>query len=131
MCIFCEIINQEIPAYKIYEDDHYLAFLDIAQVTKGHTLIIPKKHVSHFLQADDLMISEIMILAHKIAQQLKDKLHCNGMNLLSNIEEVAGQSVPHFHVHIIPRYDEKDALSIQFNENTDKNIEETYRHIIG
>lgn len=120
MCIFCKIVNKEIPSYCIYEDDLVMAFLDISQVTKGHTLIIPKEHYNNMLECDDEVLSHLIRVAKKLALHIMEKTEANGMNILSNVNEVAGQSVHHFHIHLIPRYDEKDACVIQFKESEEQ-----------
>ncbi len=112
MTIFEKIINQEIPAYVVYEDEHVLAILDHAQQTKGHTLVMPKKHYVNVLDTPTEDYLEVMKVAQELAIQIKDKLQASGINLLTNANEVAGQSVMHFHVHILPRYDDNDTLSI-------------------
>ena len=98
-CIFCKIAKGEIPSEKIYEDDIFLAFLDIGPVSDGHTLIIPKKHIVWMQEADDKTISGIFKLAKKLMLSLKRGLQCDYVNI-----SVAGIDVPHFHVHLIPRY---------------------------
>lgn len=123
MCIFCKIINHEIPSYTLYEDDTVLAFLDISQVTKGHTLVIPKQHYANFLECDKDVLQHMTVVAQDLALHLQNMLHCEGMNILSNIGEVAGQSVPHFHIHLIPRYSEEDACKIEFKESAEQNLE--------
>ncbi len=112
MTIFEKIINQEIPAYVVYEDEHVIAILDHAQQTKGHTLVMPKKHYVNVLDTPTEVYLEVMKVAQELAIQIKDKLQASGINLLTNANEVAGQSVMHFHVHILPRYDDNDTLSI-------------------
>lgn len=124
MCIFCKIANGEIPSHCIYEDETVMAFLDISQVSKGHTLIIPKKHYENFLTCDTELIKHVFEVAHMLGNQLVKELNAKGMNLLSNINEIAGQTVMHFHVHLIPRYGE-DHLKVEFLENkaADRDIE--------
>lgn len=124
MCIFCSIIHGEIPCSKIYEDDLVLAFLDISQVTKGHTLIIPKQHVADFMECDPNTLKHLMVIAQRLAKQIMEKTGAKGMNILSNVNEVAGQSVPHFHFHLIPRYREDDACVIAFKESAEQDLEE-------
>lgn len=124
MCIFCDIIEGKIPSYTIYEDDTVKAFLDISQVTKGHTLVVPKVHYDNFLECDSETMKHVMEVAQTLGKSISLKLNANGMNILSNINEVAGQSVNHFHVHLIPRYDENDACVIEFKESEDQNLEE-------
>lgn len=117
MCIFCEIIAGTIPSKKVYEDDKVLAILDIAQTTKGHTLVIPKKHSDNFLQMDNDEFKDLMSKTQNIAKKLENKLNAKGFNILINTNEVSGQTVMHTHTHIIPRYDENDSIDIKFKEN--------------
>lgn len=124
MCIFCDIIEGKIPSYTFYEDDTLKAFLDISQVTKGHTLVVPKVHYDNFLECDSETMKHVMEVAQTLGKSITHKLNANGMNILSNINEVAGQSVNHFHVHLIPRYDENDACVIKFKESEEQNLEE-------
>ena len=123
MFIFCSIIKKEIPAGILYEDEDVIAFLDISQVTKGHTLIVPKKHVETMLDCEEETLAHVMMLAKKIGNHLMNKLSANGMNVLSNVYQAAGQSVPHFHVHLIPRYDENDACIIHFEESEKQDLD--------
>lgn len=123
-CIFCKIVSGEIPSYKIYEDDKVLAFLDISQITRGHTLVIPKKHYDSFLDVDSETLQHMIVVAQKLANELTDKLNCKGMNILSNVNEVAGQSVKHFHIHLIPRYSEHDSCEINFKESEKQDFNE-------
>ncbi|MGT2910353.1 HIT family protein [Streptococcus cameli] len=113
-CIFCKIVAGEIPSSKVYEDDKVLAFLDITQVTKGHTLVIPKKHYRNVLEMTETAASELFSPVPKIAQHLKETLGANGVNIINNNEEAAGQTVFHTHIHLLPRFDETDELAIQF-----------------
>ena len=115
-CIFCKIVKQEIPCYKVYEDDICLAFLDLSQATLGHTLIIPKEHSQNFLDTDAKIMTHMMEKAQLIGKKLVDSLHASGMNILTNMNEAAGQTVMHFHVHLIPRY-ENDDLKIEFKDH--------------
>ena len=117
MCVFCEIINGNIPTNKVYEDEHTLAFLDLSQTTYGHTLVVPKKHVENFWDADQDTIHHVMHTVKVVSGLLKEKLQCEGMNILTNVNPVAGQTVMHFHVHLIPRYGKDDTIRIKFGEN--------------
>ena len=107
MCVFCQIVNGEIPSRKIYEDSEVLAILDISQATRGHTLVIPKKHFENLYDIDDRTFLKVMYTAKKIASHYKevDKTIL-GVNLVNNCGEKAGQAVMHFHVHILPRYEQ-------------------------
>lgn len=113
-CIFCKIANGEIPSCTVYEDDDFKAFLDLGPATKGHTLILPKKHAANLFELPDETASKLMIVAKSLASKLKDKLGADGMNLVQNNGEVAGQTVMHFHLHLIPRY-EGDNQKISWN----------------
>ena len=117
MCIFCEIIAGNIPGKKVYEDDEVLAILDISQTTKGHTLVMPKKHYENFLQMPKDEFSNLMEKVQIVADKVVKNLKANGCNVLINTNEVAGQSVMHTHVHIIPRYDGNDTIKVEFKEN--------------
>ena len=116
MCIFCEIIKGNIPCYKVYDDDVCLAFLDISQATIGHTLIVPKNHVQNIFELDENTAAHLGKVANKIAKNLKEKLNLEALNILNNNGEKAGQTVNHFHIHLIPRY-ANDDLTIIFNSN--------------
>jgi histidine triad (HIT) family protein len=100
-CIFCKIIKKEIPCNQVYEDKNFLVFLDIKPVNYGHLLIIPKKHVIWMQEADDKIIGSIYKLAKKMMLALKKSLKCDYVQL-----SVVGNEVPHFHIHLIPRYTE-------------------------
>ncbi len=114
-CIFCKIVAGHIPASKVYEDEQVLAFLDITQVTPGHTLVIPKRHVADIFEMEDETASIVFARIPKIARQLKEKLGAKGLNIVNNNGEIAGQTVFHSHIHLLPRLDEKDGLDIRFN----------------
>ena len=103
-CIFCAIAAGEIPSFKVYEDDLALAYLDINPFSKGHTLVIPKAHAAGLLDADDKMLSELVLRVKKVASQVKEKIGCDGFNILQNNGEAAGQTVRHIHFHIVPRW---------------------------
>lgn len=109
-CIFCKIVNGEIPSAKVFENEHVVAFLDISQVTKGHTLIIPKVHKENIYELTPEIARTIFEVAPKIANALKATFNPIGMNVVNNNGEKAGQSVFHFHMHLIPRYGEGDGF---------------------
>ncbi|MEG0657484.1 HIT family protein [Anaerorhabdus sp.] len=131
MCIFCKIINGELPCSKVYEDEHVIAILDIAQVTYGHTLVIPKKHCNDILDADE----ETMIHIAKVLPMLSNKIVKNckaeGSHIISNQGAISGQTVDHLHFHIIPRYREDDAIVVQFNETEKPDFSEVLKTING
>ena len=113
-CIFCQIVSGQIPSSKVYEDEEVLAFLDITQVTKGHTLVIPKHHYRNMLEMDAEAASSLFARVPKIAKQLQEKLGASGVNIINNNEEAAGQTVFHTHVHLLPRFGESDGLKLTF-----------------
>ena len=119
-CIFCKIANGEIPTNKVYEDESFVAILDASPATRGHSLVIPKNHYTDLFEMSGDEAAEAMKRVHKVAGILKEKLNADGMNLLQNNGEVAGQTVHHFHMHLIPRYlsDPKD-ISFTKQKNAD------------
>ena len=102
-CIFCKIINKEIPSYKIYEDEYTYAFLDIAKDVDGHTLVIPKKHVINVLDCDEVTLSHVMNTVKKLCNHYVDNCGFEGCNIINATGEAAQQTVMHLHFHIIPR----------------------------
>lgn len=104
-CIFCKIATGEIPSKTIYEDGQFRVILDLGPATKGHALILPKSHAANLYELPDETAAEVMKLAKKMALRLRDRLHCDGLNLVQNNGETAGQTVSHFHIHLIPRYE--------------------------
>ena len=103
-CVFCAIAAGEIPSFKVYEDDLVLAYLDINPFAKGHTLVIPKAHAAGLLDADDVMLAEVIVRVKRVAAHLKETLGCDGFHILQNNGEAAGQTVRHLHFHIVPRW---------------------------
>lgn len=102
-CIFCSIVAGEIPCMKVYEDEHTLVFMDIARDVDGHLVAIPKKHVKSLLDCDSETLRRLMDTVQKVSRHLTSHCGYEGVNLLNASEEAAEQSVPHFHMHIIPR----------------------------
>lgn len=109
MCVFCSIASHEIPADIVYEDELCLAFKDIAPATKDHTLVIPKQHVDHILEATPDLQAHLF----QVACQLAKEYDAQGVNLLTNIKERAGQTVMHAHIHILPRWEQEDKVKIE------------------
>ena len=105
MCIFCKIANGEIPSATIYEDDDFRVILDLGPATRGHALILPKNHYANLCELDDEIAGKALIVAKKIGTAMMNSLGCAGFNLVQNNGEEAGQTVMHFHIHVIPRYD--------------------------
>lgn len=130
MCVFCNIIEGNIPSAKIYEDDDVLAILDISQATKGHTLVMPKKHYENILQIPEDDYIKLMSKVKKIAQVILKAFDAKGLNILNNCNEVSGQTVMHFHVHIIPRYNTDD-IQIKFTDHSSQyNLEDIKNQIL-
>ncbi|HEY0222053.1 HIT family protein [Lactovum miscens] len=102
-CLFCEIIAGEIPSYKVYEDEDVYAMLDISQATKGHTLVLPKKHYENLLAMTSDESALLFSKIPNIANLLKNKLGAEGMNIITNCGEISGQTILHTHVHLMPR----------------------------
>ena len=117
-CIFCKIANKEIPGKIVYEDDLCLAFLDLSQTTNGHTLVVPKTHYQNILDVDKEVLSHLIKVTKKITNQIITNLDAKGVNVLTNANEVAGQTVMHFHIHIIQRYNETDQIKIDFTDRS-------------
>lgn len=102
-CIFCKILRNEIPSSTVYEDDKFRAIMDIAPVAKGHVILLAKEHAANLLEADDELLSAAMPAAKRVAQAVKKTVGCDGINILQNNGEEAGQTVFHLHIHVIPR----------------------------
>lgn len=105
-CIFCKIAGGEIPSDTVYEDDLFRVILDLNPATKGHALILPKQHYANIYEIDEDTLQKLIVLAKKVACAMKDTLHCDGLNIVQNNGLAAGQTIFHFHLHIIPRYEE-------------------------
>ena len=108
-CIFCKIANGEIPSTTLYEDEEFRVILDMGPATRGHALLLPKEHYADLFELDDETASKVLIRAKRIARRMKDALGADGFNLVQNNGEAAGQTVFHFHMHLIPRYREDHA----------------------
>ncbi|WP_078390828.1 HIT family protein [Shouchella patagoniensis] len=115
-CIFCKIIAGEIPSVKVYEDNDILAFFDISQVTKGHTLVIPKHHHENVFELPEGVAATLFAAVPKIATALQTTFEPTGLNILNNNGESAGQSVFHYHLHLLPRYEETGLYGSLWNE---------------
>lgn len=103
-CIFCKIAAGEIPSATLYEDEDFRVILDLGPATYGHALIIPKKHYANIIEIPDELAGKAMVLAKRVVTVMKDALPCDGYNVVQNNGECAGQTVFHFHIHLIPRY---------------------------
>ncbi len=123
-CIFCKIAAGEIPSATLYEDDDFRVILDLGPASKGHALLIPKEHYRNLYDLDDEKAAKVLPLAKKMISKMTDVLECDGYNIVQNNEECAGQTVFHFHMHMIPRYKgDKVRLGWHMGEltDTDKN----------
>ncbi len=116
-CIFCKIANGEIPSATLYEDEDFRVILDLGPASKGHALILPKAHAANIYEISDDMAAKAMILAKKMATKMNEALKCDGFNIVQNNGEPAGQTVFHFHMHLIPRY-EGDQVGITWKPGT-------------
>jgi len=103
-CIFCKIIEGDIPSSTVYEDDDFKAILDVNPAARGHVIILPKNHAANIFELSDEDAAKVMIIAKKIAKAVKAAYNCDGVNILQNNGEAAGQTVFHLHVHVIPRF---------------------------
>jgi histidine triad (HIT) family protein len=116
-CIFCKIANGEIPSATLYEDEEFRVILDLGPATKGHALILPKSHAANICELPDELVSKAMLLAKKMAGRMKEALNCDGLNIVQNNGEPAGQTVFHFHMHLIPRY-QGDGVGLTWTPGT-------------
>lgn len=128
-CIFCKIINGEIPSAKVYEDEHVYAFLDISQVTKGHTLVIPKVHTKDIFELPQDVAGHLFSSVPKIAQAIKEAYSLEGLNILNNNGEKAGQTVFHYHLHLIPRYGKGDGFGAVWHDHSSQYSAEDLQQI--
>ncbi len=106
-CIFCKIVRGEIPSYKLYEDDDFLVFLDAFPAHRGHTLIIPKEHCTDILDLPYELANKVMGIGKKVVEAMEKSINADGYNFAQNNREVSGQAVMHYHLHIIPRYNDE------------------------
>ncbi len=130
-CIFCKIANGEIPSKTLYEDDLFRVILDLGPATKGHALILPKEHFANLYELPDETAAQAMILAKKMAALMKDRLGCDGLNVIQNNGETAGQTVFHFHMHLIPRYeDDSQKIGWEPGKPKEEELEEIRKRIV-
>ena len=124
-CIFCKIANGEIPSATLYEDEDFRVILDLGPASKGHSLILPKSHAANIYELPDEIAAKAMVLAKKMATKLRDGLNCDGFNIVQNNGEIAGQTVFHFHMHLIPRSKgDEVGLGWKMGELTDEDKED-------
>lgn len=130
-CIFCKIANGEIPSKSIYEDEDFNVILDLGPATRGHALILPKEHAANLFELPDETAQKIMLLAKKLGRQMMQNLKADGLNLVQNNGEAAGQTVHHFHLHLIPRYqDDGQHILWEPKESAPEQLEEIKNTIL-
>lgn len=130
MCLFCKIASHEISADIVYEDAHVLAFLDINPTSKGHTLIIPKKHYDDFTLVSSQLVARIHGVSKILVKRYDKLLKPQGYNFLSNAKSIAGQSVYHVHFHLIPRYSKGDGLELHFDPQPDYKLSSELKELL-
>ena len=124
-CIFCKLANGEIASRSIYEDENFRVILDAAPATRGHALILPKEHADNLYQLPEEMAGRVFMLAKKMAASMTESLGCQGFNIVQNNGEVAGQTVFHFHIHLLPRYiDDGQGLFWEPRQYSDEMLDE-------
>jgi histidine triad (HIT) family protein len=129
-CIFCKLANGDIPTNSIYEDEDFRVILDASPAAKGHALILPKQHYADMFEIDEEVLGKAAKLAKKVITHEKSILGCDGYNVLQNNGEAAGQTVFHFHIHLIPRYAKDDAiLEWAHQEYTDDEMKQICREM--
>lgn len=131
-CIFCKIAAGEISSKTLYEDEQFRVILDLGPATRGHALILPRNHYGNIYELPEETAGDAMKLAKRMAGLMTDKLHCDGFNILQNNGEIAGQTVFHFHMHLIPRYkDDGQVISGKSGSVSSEELEEIKNIIIG
>ncbi len=127
-CIFCKIANGEIPSTTLYEDEDFRVILDLGPATRGHALLLPKEHYANLFELDEAVAARALVVAQKIAAKMKKALGADGFNLVQNNGEAAGQTVFHFHMHLIPRYEnDKAGILWKPKETTPEDMAEIKR----
>ncbi len=130
-CIFCKIISGEISSFTIFEDEQFKVILDVAPAAKGHALIIPRRHYANLYELPEDMAADAMRLARRMMTSMTQKLGCDGFNIVQNNGEVAGQTVFHFHMHLIPRYHNDGEILKYIAGEPDREELEQIRRIIA
>ena len=131
-CIFCKIANGEIPSTTLYEDEDFRVILDLGPATRGHALLLPKNHFANLFELDDETAQKAILVAKKMAGKMKAALGADGFNLVQNNGEAAGQTVFHFHMHLIPRYENDNAgILWEPGETTPEDMAEVKRLVEG
>ena len=129
-CIFCKIINGSVPFMKIYEDEHTFSFMDVAKDVDGHMLVVPKIHKKNILDCDEETLINLMSTVKRISNHLVDNCGYDGVNILNASDESAGQSVPHFHLHIIPRKVNDNINAWPRFDGAEQEIEDVFKKIV-
>ncbi len=130
-CIFCKLANGEIPTNTVYEDDDVRVILDADPAAKGHSLVIPKNHFANVFEMDDDTLAKAMCVAKKVAKRQMDVLSCDGINILQNNGEASGQTVFHYHIHVLPRFD-SDNVGLSWNHVAyDEGETDKYRDMLS
>lgn len=130
-CIFCKIINKELPSYIVYEDDNFMAILDKFPASKGHIVILTKEHVEDFYTLPDEIAQKLLPVTKKIALALKNTCQIEGLNVLQNNGSAAGQTVFHYHIHLVPRYiDDSVTFGWDHQEPSGKDFEKLHTQIV-
>lgn len=130
-CIFCKIANGEVPSKTLYEDESFRVILDLGPAARGHALILPKEHAANLYELPDETAAAAMVLAKKMAGTMREKLHCIGLNLVQNNGAAAGQTVAHFHLHVIPRYaDDGQKIGWTPGEPSQEELEAVRKEIV-
>ncbi len=131
-CIFCKIANGGIPSATLYEDEDFRVILNLGPATRGHALILPKEHYANVIALPEEVTAKAFILAKKMAAKMMEVLHCDGVNVVQNNGEAAGQTVFHFHIHLIPRYENDNAgILWEPGETTPEDMAEVKRLVDG
>ncbi|MHC0036794.1 HIT family protein [Pseudoneobacillus sp. C159] len=128
-CVFCKIVSGDIPCAKVFENDDVLAFLDLSQVTKGHTLVIPKVHKENLYELTPEIAAKLYEVVPAIARAIRTEFEPIGLNSINNNGEKAGQSVFHFHLHLIPRYGQGDGFGAVWKSHQDQYSKEELQKI--
>lgn len=131
-CIFCRIANGDIPSKTIFEDEEFRVILDLAPAARGHALILPKQHYADLFELPEDLAGKVFHLAKKMAERIREKMDCDGFNLVQNNGGIAGQTVFHFHLHLIPRYqDDKQQIGWKAGKMSEEELEAVRSRIIG
>ncbi|MBE5934872.1 MAG: HIT family protein [Lachnospiraceae bacterium] len=121
-CLFCKIANGEFDSFTVYEDNDFRAIMDIAPASRGHIIILPKTHATDIFDLDEVIASKIYVVAKKLAKAVKEVTGCDGVNVLQNNGEAAGQTVFHLHMHVIPRWNDDNIKILWEQTEVEKDV---------